>query len=608
MNERTIFLEALEKDNPEQRSAFLEETCGGDAELRQRVETLLSAHNDAGSFLEKTPQEIDADSVFGETVGRTPELAEGSATENSASDEAWLNLLTPTDAADRLGDLGPYEICELVGRGGMGVVLRAHEPKLSRTVAVKLLAPELALNPIAVQRFLREARAAAAVSHDHVVAIHSIDDESHPPLIVMEFIQGQSLQQKIDQVGALDVRSILRIGMQTAAGLSAAHRQGLVHRDIKPANILLENGIERVKLTDFGLARAVDDISMTRTGQITGTPQYMSPEQAQGQRVDHRTDLFSLGCVLYAMCTGRAAFRADSAVAVMHRVVHDVPRPIREVNEDIPDWLCEIVEKLLAKDADDRFDSAEEVEDLLSRHLAHLQQPTAIPQPAPVELPGSSAKRDPVVSPQTHPVLAGAIPQGDVPGWLLWKIPAWSPLFLICLLAGFRLIIKFGPPQHAEVAETANILTMLVAFPVAVAMIIRKLSNDRRGEKSGSSRPATHSGFWFVLFAAVPVVAGLAMRPLAGDGLPWVIGAMVVAMLAALFLLKKKKESWDRSRPRRMRHRVGRLESPANRICRCLSGCFGRSQDGCRWLCFPQSADSNCSPTTVQNCRPVSGP
>lgn len=542
MNERTLFLEALEKDSPEQQSVFLDDVCGDDAGLRQRVETLLSAHNDAGSFLEKTPQEIDADSIFGETVGRARDRAEGSATDNSASDEAWQTLLTPTDAVDRLGNLGPYEICELVGRGGMGVVLRAHEPKLSRTVAVKLLAPELALNPVAVQRFLREARAAAAVSHDHVVAIHSIDDDSHPPLIVMEFIQGQSLQQKIDTVGALDVRSILRIGMQTAAGLSAAHRQGLVHRDIKPANILLENGIERVKLTDFGLARAVDDISMTRTGQITGTPQYMSPEQAQGQRVDHRTDLFSLGCVLYAMCTGRAAFRADSAVAVMHRVVHDVPRPIREVNEDIPDWLCGIVEKLLAKEAEDRFDSAEEVEDLLSRHLAHLQQPTAISQPAPVVLPGRSAQRDTVVSSQTPPVLGAAIPQGNVPSWLLWKIPAWSPLVLICLLAGLRLIIKFGPLQYAEVAETANIFTVIVTFPVAVAMIIRKLSNDRRAEKTGGSRPATHSGFWFVLFAAVPIVAGLAIKPLAGDGLTGMIAAMVIAMLAALFLLKKRRD------------------------------------------------------------------
>ena len=133
---------------------------------------------------------------------------------------------------------------------------------------------------------------------------------------------------------------------------------------------------------------------MTKTGQITGTPQYMSPEQAQGQRVDHRTDLFSLGCVLYAMCTGQAAFRANSAVAVMHRIVHDTPRPIRELNPDIPDWLCEIVDKLLAKDPDDRFTSAEEVADLLGRHLAHLQQPDSVPLPARVGLASRPVQRD----------------------------------------------------------------------------------------------------------------------------------------------------------------------------------------------------------------------
>jgi serine/threonine protein kinase len=542
MNERTIFLEALEKDNPEQRSAFLDDVCGGDAELRQRVDKLLSAHNDAGSFLEKTPQEIDADSVFGQTEDRVSGRDGEPATDASTSDEAWQSLLTPTGNPNRLGTLGPYEIVELVGRGGMGVVLRAHEPKLSRTVAVKLLAPELALNATAVQRFLREARAAAAVSHDHVVAIHSIDDESHPPVIVMEFIQGQSLQQKIDQVGALDVKSILRIGMQTAAGLSAAHRQGLVHRDIKPANILLENGIERVKLTDFGLARAVDDISMTRTGQITGTPQYMSPEQAQGQRLDHRTDLFSLGCVLYAMCTGRAAFRADSAVAVMHRVVHDVPRPILEVNEDIPDWLCEIVEKLLAKEADDRFDAAEEVEDLLSRHLAHLQQPTSVPQPERL----GSVTSELSLEKETGPVERGGTVSSDraatIPKWLLWKFPVWTPLALIVALFGIRMLADYGPEMSPGFQEMTVIFTIAVALPLAVAMLISKWLRARFGQDVEKFAGSSHTGFWLVLFAMVPVVAGLAIKPLAGDGLPAVIGAMVIAMLAALFLLKKRRD------------------------------------------------------------------
>jgi uncharacterized protein (TIGR03067 family) len=367
-----IFSIAAEIRSSAERVAYLHEACAGDETLRAQVEALLHHDADAGSFLDKRPDELlAADATQPVDGGDQP-------------DDSWRELLEPIDLPDRIGRLGQYEVIELVGRGGMGVVLRAFDPKLNRIVAVKLLAPELAANALSVQRFMREARAAAAVSHDHVVAIYAIDDDARPPLIVMEYIDGQSLQQKIDSTGALDVKSILRVGMQAAAGLSAAHRQGLVHRDIKPANILLENGIEKVKLTDFGLARAVDDISMTRTGQITGTPQYMSPEQAQGQRVDHRTDLFSLGCVLYAMCTGRAAFRADSAVAVMHRIVHDTPRPVREVNEEIPDRLCDIIDKLLAKNPEDRFESAEEVAELLGQHLAHLQQPDSVPMPDPV--------------------------------------------------------------------------------------------------------------------------------------------------------------------------------------------------------------------------------
>ncbi len=383
MQKDVLFAEALKCESPEERLRFLEEACAGDEALRTEIESLLDAHFNAGSFLNETPAEFERTQVAGP-------LKWG---ECIADDHAWRELLKPSEIPEHLGTLGPYEVIEVLGRGGFGIVLRAHDPKLNRAVAIKLLAPHVASTATAVQRFLREARAAAAVSHPHVVAIHSIDDSSRPPMIIMEYVDGQSLQQKIDSTGALDLKSILRIGMQTASGLASAHQQGLVHRDIKPANILLENGVERVKLTDFGLARAVDDVGMTKTGQISGTPQYMSPEQAQGQRVDERTDLFSLGAVLYAMCTGSAAFRADSAMAVMNQVVNSDPRPIRELNADIPDWLCEIVETLLAKNPDDRLPSAEQVARLLSGHLAHLQQPDSHPQPERVG-PHRSAAAD----------------------------------------------------------------------------------------------------------------------------------------------------------------------------------------------------------------------
>jgi WD40 repeat protein len=186
------------------------------------------------------------------------------------------------------------------------------------------------------------------------------------------------------------VLQILRLGTQMARGLAAAHAQGLVHRDIKPANILLEDG-QRAKLTDFGLARAVDDVRMTRTGMVAGTPQYMSPEQAHGRPVDHRSDLFSLGSVLYEMCTGRAAFRADSAMAVLKRVCDDEQRPACEVNPAVPEWLSDIVDCLLAKDPADRIQTAAEVAELLERRLANVQEPGAFADHPPlVRRPRSS--------------------------------------------------------------------------------------------------------------------------------------------------------------------------------------------------------------------------
>jgi serine/threonine protein kinase/WD40 repeat protein len=369
----SIFDRAIEIDSPELRRAYLDGACGSDRELRARVEALLRANKDAGSFLEKPPEGLAATIA----AGKVDTVDEGLG-------EVSLDFLGRSQKANCLGTLGQYEVVEVVGRGGMGVVLRAYDTKLNRVVAIKAMAPELAANPMATKRFLREARAAAAVSHDHVVTIHAIEEENRPPFIAMEFVDGQSLQQKLDSEGALEVEEILRIGMQTAAGLEAAHKQGLVHRDIKPANILLENSIERVKISDFGLARAVDDVSVTRTGQISGTPQYMSPEQAQGNPVDARSDLFSLGSVVYTMCTGRPPFRAESAVATLRRVCDDVPRPIREVNAACPEWLSRIVEHLLAKHPANRFQSAQEVADVLGSHLAHLQQPQIHPRPKPI--------------------------------------------------------------------------------------------------------------------------------------------------------------------------------------------------------------------------------
>jgi serine/threonine protein kinase len=348
---KAIFMVALDRTTPAERMAYLDEACAGDAELRKRVEELLLAHAQPDAFLDMPATQHEA----------------------AAKTLATVDFLEPSTRPGSLGRLGHYEVLETVGKGGMGTVLRAFDAKLHRIVAVKVLAPELAGNPGARQRFVREARAAAAVTHDNVIAIHAVEDEGPIPFLIMQFIEGCTLQQKLDRTGALPLKEILRLGVQIADGLVAAHRLGMVHRDVKPANILLENGIERVKITDFGLARAVDDSSLTRSGWIAGTPNYMSPEQANGERVDQRSDLFSLGSVLYAMCAGHPPFRAESSMGILKRVCHDTPRPLRELNPEFPGWLSEIVAKLQAKNPAQRFASAAEVSALLSQRLSQLQ-------------------------------------------------------------------------------------------------------------------------------------------------------------------------------------------------------------------------------------------
>ena len=330
-----------------------------------------------------------------------PEMEATNSTVSAPSE--ILGFLDPSDTPGNLGKLGPYGVQEVLGQGGMGIVLKAFDPTLHRAVAIKILAPQLATSSSARQRFAREARAAAAIRNEHVVAIHSVDEWKGLPYLVMEFIPGSSLQARIDRSAPLDLNSILRIGMQAATGLAAAHAQGLVHRDIKPSNILLENCVERVKITDFGLARAVDDASLTQSGVVAGTPLFMAPEQARCETIDHRADLFSLGAVLYAMCTGRSPFRASTTLGVLKRVCDDTHRPIQEVNPDVPNWLSQIIDRLLAKDRSNRYQTAEEVVEVLGRHLARRQRGIALsPEPRPVPVPRVVAPVDDVGPAKEH--------------------------------------------------------------------------------------------------------------------------------------------------------------------------------------------------------------
>jgi hypothetical protein len=292
-----------------------------------------------------------------------------------------LSFLGPTDKPGLLGLLGRYEVQEVIGRGGFGIVLKAFEPALNRLVAIKVLSPALGGSATARQRFSREAKAAAAVCHDHVVAVHGVHEAEGISYIVMQHVAGESLQARLDRTGPLEVEEVVRIGMQTASGLAAAHAQGLIHRDVKPANLLLENGLAKVKITDFGLARMADDVGLTRDGTVAGTPEYMAPEQARGEPVDHRADLFSLGSVLYACCTGVPPFRGPSMVAVLRRVSDEEPAPVRSLNPAVPAWLEEVIGRLMAKDPAQRLPGAREAALLLENYLAHLRQPAEVQAP-----------------------------------------------------------------------------------------------------------------------------------------------------------------------------------------------------------------------------------
>ena len=342
---------------------------------QQTLEGLVASQESwSGAAKQLHDKPLDPTGKLGQVMARLK--AHPGATQAEGAGGIDLSYLQPSQIPGNLGRLKHYEILSIVGKGGFGTVFKAHDEALDRVVAVKVLAPQLATNATARTRFSRESKAAAGVVHDHVVGIHAVEvTDSGVPYLVMQFISGKTLQERLDQSGPLELKEILRIGAQIAEGLAAAHKQGLVHRDIKPANILLENGVERVKITDFGLARLVDDASVTQSGVIAGTPMFMAPEQAAGETVDHRADLFSLGSVLYTMCTGRPPFRASGTMAVMKRVIEEAPTPIREINPEIPGWLCDIIAKLQAKKPAERFATAKEVADLLGQQLAHLQQP-----------------------------------------------------------------------------------------------------------------------------------------------------------------------------------------------------------------------------------------
>ncbi len=486
MNELAIFLAALDIADQTERAAYLERTCADDPALRRQVDALLAAHQRSGEFLnvpalkqiaagasapspgvnpavpgaqtgaeqqvargEKpvvdqlaaAPEHPDATQELPSTAGPSavppgrpgPSLPRTEG-EGSGADDSDLEFLQPSSRPDSLGRLGHYEVLQVLGKGGFGIVFRAFDEQLQRVVAIKVLAPEMAATSPARKRFLREARSSAKVRHENVVQVYAVEEEPLPYL-VMEFVPGETLQQRIDRTGPLEVTEVVQLGRQIAEGLAAAHDQGLIHRDIKPGNILLEAGPHpHARITDFGLARAADDASLTQSGVVAGTPLYMAPEQASADTLDHRADLFSLGSVLYVMCSGRPPFRAPTTLAVLKRVAEDTPRPIREIIPEVPQWLCDLISRLHAKKPDDRFATAREVADLLGRGLAEMQHPGSVKPPAvaaPAAPKTPPAQQTPEAAPTIKPRLGSR-------RWL------GAAAMLLVLLGGFSLTEATG--------------------------------------------------------------------------------------------------------------------------------------------------------------------
>ena len=333
----------------------LMESTAADADLWRKTPHLIAEPMVDGLRLHATDDAL-APSFLPEQQLRDGEKRsnperDGDIPADSLQDPSVSAQLDPPNAQGMIGSLGGYDIeCE-VGRGGMGIVYKAHDTELHRILAIKVLAPWLAQNGTARQRFAREARAAAAVIHPNVVAIYGVDVTGRTPYLVMPFVAGPSLQQLIQNNGPLDEKDAVRVALQITSALTAAHAQGLVHRDIKPGNILVEADVSRVLVTDFGLARAVDDASATQSGYFAGTPNYMSPEQSRGLRVDARSDLFSLGSVIYFAATGRMPFRADSPLCVLNRINSDEPTAIQQLNPEISPTLSAIVAETASQDA-----------------------------------------------------------------------------------------------------------------------------------------------------------------------------------------------------------------------------------------------------------------
>jgi serine/threonine protein kinase len=480
----------------------------------------------------------------------SPEDASGAGTPTPLPERATcanikaelICFLAPPQADDELGRLGPYRVLNVLGAGGMGVVYQAEDPQLKRLVALKAMLPAVAASPVNRQRFLREAQAAARLSHDNIVHIYQVGEDRDIPFLAMQFLRGETLETRILRDAPLPVGELLRVGREIAAGLAAAHENGLIHRDIKPANIWLEaasgarptaNGptadsrppLGRVKILDFGLARGTsEDTSVTQQGVIVGTPAYMAPEQASARPIDGRADLFSLGCLLYRASTRTLPFQGPDPMSILLALAMEEPKPPNQLNPDLPAALSELILKLLAKKPEDRFASAHEVVQALeTQERLYLVEQTQlelaarieiVPDEEPVEVaPIRTARtrpdRDPVAVPERAPTRPSTVraraPERPRPRrkarssgstTRLVAVVALLAVFLVAGLVTFFTLRQQHKVQEIQSPAEPSGQTLVVRTPPPKETLKIKPPDTRDESPKGEQVPGPNRTSW----------------------------------------------------------------------------------------------------------------
>ena len=418
------------------------------------------------------PQAVLVEDPVPGLAAETATIPPRTSSHPSRSGAGSLRVPVAAQEADEIGRLGPYRVLSVLGSGGMGVVFKAEDPSLKRLVALKAMLPGVATTSANRQRFVREAQAAAAIEHDHIVHVYQVGEDRGVMYMAMQLLRGESLADRLQRERRLSIGEVLRVARETADGLAAAHDRGFIHRDIKPANIWLEPAQSsptqdlsreggRVKILDFGLARGQGlSHQVTQLGVVMGTPAYMAPEQACGKGVDPRCDLFALGCVMYQMATSELPFKGSDPVSMLMAVASQLPKPPNEINPAIPQGLSGIMMLLLSKNPDGRPPSAR----ILIQAFKTLENdPATFKVPPPATHHSSPAT--PIAPPAAH---------HEPPAWVELASPAEQP--------PVATPVSLPPYQQrlaAASAKRAGPARQSLAFPVRL---------QRRGDRGDPGR------------------------------------------------------------------------------------------------------------------------